>query len=141
MYTQFKAVANEVYQKGLQAANAPTSGPLGRTPWGGRLVESFGQDPYLNETAFGLSTRGFSEAGVLPGGKHFLLNEQETNRGNLKVGNSNSSIAPYSSATDYKTLQEVYLWPFYDGVTNGMSAVMCAMNKINGTQSCRLVRK
>lgn len=33
---QFSAVALEFYQKGFQVANAPTSQPLGRTPWGGK---------------------------------------------------------------------------------------------------------
>lgn len=35
MYDQFKAVALEFYSKGFQVTNAPTSQPLGRTPWGG----------------------------------------------------------------------------------------------------------
>ncbi|KAK4118336.1 glycoside hydrolase family 3 protein [Parathielavia appendiculata] len=34
-----------------------------------------------------------------------------------------------------KTVREVYLWPFADGVKSGMMAVMCAMNKANDTLS------
>jgi beta-glucosidase len=60
MYNQFKAVALEFYGKGFQATNAPTSQPLGRTPWGGRLVEALGQDPYLNGIAFGIGAKAFS---------------------------------------------------------------------------------
>jgi beta-glucosidase len=44
--------------------------------------------------------------------------------------------APYSSVADDKTLHETYLWSFYDGVKNGLGAVMCAMTKVNGTLSC-----
>lgn len=104
---------------GFQVTNAPTSQPLGRTPWGGRLVEALGQDSYLNGIAFGLGTKAFSEVGIIPGGKHFLLNEQETNR----QASGSSSDAPYSSVADDKTLHETYLWSFYDGVKNGMGAV------------------
>lgn len=132
MFDQFKAVSAEFYGKGFQVTNAPTSQPLGRTPWGGRLVEALGSDSYLNGIAFGLGTKAFSETGVIPGGKHFLLNEQETNR----LVMSSPSIAPYSSVADDKTLHETYLWSFYDGVKNGMGAVMCAMTKVNGTLSC-----
>ncbi|TVY82596.1 putative beta-glucosidase D [Lachnellula suecica] len=139
-YNQFKAVGLEFYGKGIQVANAPTSQPLGRTPWGGRLVETLGQDSYLNGIAFGLGTQAFTDAGIVASGKHFLLNEQETNRQSAGgVGgssNSSSSIAPYSSNVDDKALHETYLWPFYDGVKGGMGGVMCAMTKVNGTLSC-----
>jgi beta-glucosidase len=106
MYDQFKAVALEFYGKGFQVVNGPNSQPLGRTPWGGRLVEAFTPDSYVNEKTFGIGARAFADAGVMPGGKHFLLNEQETN---LQASGS-SSVAPYSSVADDKTLHETYLW-------------------------------
>ncbi|PYI04230.1 putative beta-glucosidase D [Aspergillus sclerotiicarbonarius CBS 121057] len=80
IYDQAKAVGSEFYNKGVQVVAGPTSQPLGRTPWGGRNVEGFGPDPYLNGLATGLTTKGYVDAGVIPGGKHFLLYEQETNR-------------------------------------------------------------
>lgn len=79
-----------------------------------------GTDPYLNGIAFGIGAKSFSDVGVVPGGKHWLLNEQETNR---MAQGSSSSIAPYSSEVDDKTLHETYMWSFYDGVKNGMGAV------------------
>jgi beta-glucosidase len=106
MYNQFKAVALEFYEKGFQVTNSPTSQPLGRTPWGGRLVETLGQDSYLNGIAFGIGAKAFADTGIVAGGKHFLLNEQETNR----QGTSDSSVAPYSSVVDDKALHETYLW-------------------------------
>lgn len=69
MYSQMKAVGDEFYGKGFQVLNAPTSGPFGRSPWGGRLVETMGQDTYLNGQLFGLATQAFNDAGVVPGGK------------------------------------------------------------------------
>ena len=80
--------------------------PLGRTPWGGRLVETLGQDPYLNGIAFGIGAKAFADTGIIAGGKHFLLNEQETNR----QASGDSSVAPYSSVVDDKALHETYLW-------------------------------
>lgn len=37
---------------------------------------------------------------------------------------STTESAPYSSNADDKTIHESYLWPFYDGVKQGMGAVM-----------------
>lgn len=42
IYKQMNAVGTEFYQKGFQVLNGPTSQPLGRSPWGGRLVETLG---------------------------------------------------------------------------------------------------
>ncbi|RAH77189.1 putative beta-glucosidase D [Aspergillus japonicus CBS 114.51] len=138
-YQQAKAVGTEFYKKGQQVINGPTSQPLGRTPWGGRIGEAFGPDPYLNGLATGLTVKGYVEAGVIAGAKHFLLNEQETNRtanSSSLSPNPESGPLPYSSNTDDKTLHEAYLWSFYDAVKNGLGAVMCAMTKVNNTLSC-----
>ncbi|KUJ13220.1 glycoside hydrolase family 3 protein [Mollisia scopiformis] len=132
--TQFSAVAAEFYDKGIQVAQAPTSQTLGRTPWSGRLVEGLSPDSYLNGIAFGLGAKAISDVGVISCGKHFLLNEQETNR--QSSGSSTSDVAPYTSNVDDKTLHETYMFPFYDGIKNGMGTVMCAMTKVNGTLSC-----
>ncbi|KAE8146051.1 glycosyl hydrolase family 3 N terminal domain-containing protein [Aspergillus avenaceus] len=192
MYDQARAVGQEFYDKGISVPLGPTGQPMGRTPWGGRNVEGFGPDSYLNGIAMGLSAKAYVEAGVVPCGKHFLLYEQETNRtggmggggggmggpgsggpGGMSQGTGNSSVsrgssssmsagpsstnmtaggspptgggtssgssseAPYSSNADDKTLHELYLWPFYDAVKEGLGAVMCAMTKVNGTLSCQ----
>ncbi|KAE8135126.1 putative beta-glucosidase D [Aspergillus pseudotamarii] len=134
IYAQAKAVGSEFYNKGVQVVAGPTSQPLGRTPWGGRGVEGFGPDPYLNGLATGLTTKAYVDVGVIPGGKHFLLYEQETNR--TSGPGSNGEGSPYSSNADDKTIHETYLWPFYDAVKNGLGAVMCAMTKVNGTLAC-----
>ena len=104
-------------------ANAPTSQIFGRTPWSGRLAEGLGPDSYLNGIAFGLGAKALSDVGVISCGKHFLLNEQETNR----QASGSSTVAPYTSNVDDKALHETYMFPFYDAVKNGMGCVMCAM--------------
>ncbi|KAH8898062.1 glycoside hydrolase [Thozetella sp. PMI_491] len=130
---QFKAVGDEFYGMGYNLINGPECGPLGRTPWGGRQPEAFSPDPYLTGIAMGKAIAGQNSAGVIAAGRHFLLNEQETNR---SAGLSASTTTVYSSSTDDKTTHELYLWPFADGVNAGMGAVMCSMNRINDTLSC-----
>lgn len=69
MYKQARAVAVEAYLKGVQVINGPTSQPMGRTPWGGRLVETFGPDPYLNGIATGLGVEAYNDVGIIAGAK------------------------------------------------------------------------
>lgn len=64
MYAQARAVATEFYLKGIQVIAGPTSQPLGRTPWGGRLVETFGSDPYLNGIATGIEAKSLVVLGT-----------------------------------------------------------------------------
>lgn len=122
-----KASGREFYLMGYNLINGPVASPLGRTPYGGRLPEGFSPDPYLSGAVMGKAVSGMNSAGVVTVGRHFLLNEQETNR---------SSGTHYSSNADDKTIHELYLWPFVDAVRAGMGAVMCAMNRVNGTLSC-----
>ncbi|KAF2087992.1 glycoside hydrolase family 3 protein [Saccharata proteae CBS 121410] len=132
-YNMAKAVGDETYGLGYALLEGPTAEPLGRTAWGGRLEETFSPDPYLNGITFSRMTEGINAAGVISSGKHYLLNEQETNRSG-SISSSTSSV--YSSNADDKTLHETYLWPFYDAVKAGLGSVMCAMTKVNGTLSC-----
>lgn len=69
IYAQAKAVATEFYQKGIQVLDGPTTQPLGRNVWDGRLVETYGSDPYLNGIATGLSAKAYKDTGVIPGTK------------------------------------------------------------------------
>ncbi|CAN8103469.1 unnamed protein product [Discula destructiva] len=125
----FKAIGQEFYDDGFNLINGPVSSPLGRVPEGGRQPEGFSPDPYLNGIATGRGIAGMQSAGVVAAARHFLMNEQETNR-------SSSGTTRYSSNADDKTLHEIYAWPFADAVKAGMMAVMCAMNRVNDTLSC-----
>ncbi|KAJ4114731.1 hypothetical protein NW768_011285 [Fusarium equiseti] len=130
---QFKAVGQEFYDMGYNLIDGPEPGPLGRTPFGGRTPETFSADPYLSGIAMSEAITGMNSAGVIAGGRHFLLNEQETNRSS---GTSDSTSEVYSSNADDKTIHELYAWPFADGVKAGMMAVMCGMTRVNSTLSC-----
>jgi beta-glucosidase len=69
MYAQAKAVGTEFYLMGMQIIDGPTSQPMGRTAWDGRLGETFGADSWLNGVAMGLAVQGTTDAGVIAGGK------------------------------------------------------------------------
>ncbi|KAK6217998.1 hypothetical protein LQW54_003056 [Pestalotiopsis sp. IQ-011] len=123
----FAALGQEFYDAGSNLIDGPVSSPMGRVVYGGRNPEGYGPDPYLNGICVGLGVEGMNSAGVITGARHYLFNEQETNR---------SSTSRYSSNVDDKTTREVYLWPFADGVKSGLMATMCGMNKVNNTLSC-----
>ncbi|KAG6362234.1 hypothetical protein INS49_010464 [Diaporthe citri] len=123
---QFKAIGEEFYGMGYSLVDGPVASPAGRVPEGGRNAEGFSFDAYLSGIAMGQAVTGMNSAGVITAGRHFLFNEQETNR---------MTGERYSSNVDEKTAQEVYLWPFADGVKAGMTAVMCAMNRANGSMT------
>ena len=53
--------------------------------------------------------------GVITSVKHFIGNEQETDR-NLVSAN-----------IDDKTMHEVYLWPFQDAIHAGTANIMCRL--------------
>jgi beta-glucosidase len=58
------------------------------------------------------------------------VNEQETNRtATTPAGRSNSIV-------DDRTMHEIYLWPWADGVKSGLGSVMCSMNRVNGVMAC-----
>ncbi|CAF4538573.1 unnamed protein product, partial [Rotaria magnacalcarata] len=78
----------------------------------GRNWEGFGADPYLSgENAF-YYVQGVQDQGVVATAKHYICNEQETNRFYDTPSNSKG----YSANLDDKTIHEIYLWPFASSV-------------------------
>jgi beta-glucosidase len=155
------AVGAEFRGKGINLAYAPTLEPLGRSPWCGRTGETYGVDSYHAGAMAGEFIAGMASAGVIPSAKHFIMNEQETNRDGSTSGGggggsppgmrrrqsdnstsssnsttSSSSSDSYSVTISDKAFHETYLAPFYDAVRAGIGGTMCAMNKVNGTYSC-----
>ena len=114
----------------------PVAGPLGRHPLGGRNWEGFSPDPYLTGVAVGLSVQGMNKAGVQSCSKHFIGNEQETQRSNSPDPITGFDIEGISSNIDDRTLHELYLWPFVNAVKAGTAALMCSYNRLNQTYSC-----
>ncbi|KAK6222064.1 beta-glucosidase d [Colletotrichum tabaci] len=77
---QGQGVGEEFKGKGINMAYGPTLEPLGRSAWGGRSGETYGVDSYQAGIMAGSVVKGMSSAGVIASAKHFILNEQETNR-------------------------------------------------------------
>lgn len=134
MYKRAHFMAKEFRSKGINVHLGPVSGPLGRHALGGRNWEAYSPDPYLTGIAMGLAVRGFQDLGVQTSSKHFIGNEQETQRSKQDGPNGTDAI---SSNIDDKTLHELYLWPFVDAIRAGTTSIMCSYNRINSTYACQ----
>ncbi|KAG7103418.1 beta-glucosidase F like protein [Verticillium longisporum] len=129
IYRRAVALGKEFRGKGVNVWLGPSVGPLGRKPKGGRNWEGFGSDPVLQAKAGALSIKGVQEQGVIATIKHLIGNEQEMYRmyNPLQQG--------LSANIDDRTLHEIYLWPFAEGIRAGSGAVMTAYNAVNGSAS------
>lgn len=92
-----------------------------RTPWGGRVFESYGEDPFLTSELARAYVTGVQSMGVGTSIKHFAANNQEWGRDHIDVKVSK------------RALREIYLPAFAAGVNAGTVSVMAAYNKVNGT--------
>lgn len=123
-------MAKEFKNKGVHVALGPVVGPLGRIAQGGRNWEGFSNDPYLSGILVGDTVQGMQSVGVSASTKHFIMNEQETNR------NPDDNVTAVSSNVDDKTMHELYLWPFQDAVKSGTGSIMCSYQRINNSYGC-----
>lgn len=129
-------MGQEFKGKGAEIALGPVAGPLGRTPWGGRNWEGFGADPYLSGIANAETVLGIQDAGVQATTKHFIGNEQDTQR-NPSVAEDGTTIESVSINIDDRTMHELYVWPFADAVRAGTASIMCSYNRLNGSYGCQ----
>ncbi|KAF4302145.1 putative beta-glucosidase m [Botryosphaeria dothidea] len=127
-----QAIGQESKAKGVNVWLGPVMGPLGRTVLGGRNWEGFSVDPYLCGILNADTVIGVQENAIVSA-KHYIGNEQETNR-NPTSTTGNASV---SSNIDDRTMHELYLWPFQDVVKAGAGSVMCSYNRINGSYGCQ----
>jgi len=63
------------------------------------------------------------ESGVQACAKHWIGNEQETQR-NPGLSPTNKTIEAVSANIDDRTMHELYMWPFADAVKAGVSSMM-----------------
>lgn len=122
--------------KGSHVALGPVVGPLGRAAYGGRNWEGFSPDPYLTGVAAEETIIGMQQSGIQACLKHFIGYEQESQR-NPDLSPDNVTIESVSSNIDDRTLHELYLWPFANGVKAGVASIMCSYNRINGSYACQ----
>ena len=96
-----------------------------RTPLGGRNFEYQTEDPYLNKIMATHIVKGFQSQRIAACVKHYVCNNQETNRFTV------------SSEVSERALQEIYLPAFEATVreTDAWSFMTC-YNKVNGVYGC-----
>lgn len=117
-------IATEMNNLALHVFEAPGIN-LARVPVLGRNFEYFGEDPYLTGVMGVAETRAVQAKGLIAMPKHYVANEQETNRMTIQT------------TVDRQTLRELYLLPFEMAVKDGKAAsIMCAYNYVNGVSSC-----
>jgi beta-glucosidase len=92
LYERGVAMGQEFRAKGAHVALTPVCGPLGRSAYSGRNWEGFSPDPYLTGIAMERSITGLQDAGVQATAKHYIGNEQETQR--------NPTYDPNGTVTD-----------------------------------------
>jgi beta-glucosidase len=98
---------------------------IARVPQGGRVFESYGEDPFLAARMAVANIEGIQSTGVIANVKHFVANNQETNRGTI-----NEIIFE-------RALREIYLPAFEASVKEAhVASLMCAYPRVNGLFNC-----
>jgi beta-glucosidase len=139
LYERGLAMGKEFKAKGAHVALSPVCGPLGRSAYSGRNWEGFSPDPYLSGIAMEETIIGHQDAGVQATPKHFIGNEQETQRNPTYPTNGTVTDViqeSLSSNIDDRTMHELYLWPFANAVRAKAASFMCAYQRLNGSYSC-----
>lgn len=122
--TYGEVIGTEMNDLALHVFEAPGLN-LARLPILGRNFEYFGEDPYLAGVMGAAEVRAVQAKGLIAMPKHYVANEQETNRQTIQ------------ETIDQQVLRELYLLPFEMAVKDGKAAsVMCAYNYVNGVSSC-----
>ncbi|CEI68241.1 Beta-glucosidase B [Fusarium venenatum] len=123
LYQVGQHLAQEVRARSAEMLLAPTV-CMHRHPLGGRNFESFSEDPLLTGKLAAQYIKGLQDRGVAATIKHFVGNEQETNR--LTI----------DSLITERPLREIYLKPFEIAVREANPwAVMSSYNLINGVHA------
>ena len=96
-----------------------------RVPQNGRAFENYSEDPFLTSRIAVANIQGIQSVGALANVKHFLANNQETNRNSI------------NEIIDERALREIYLPGFEASVKEGhVASLMCAYPRINGDFAC-----
>lgn len=114
------AVGEEAKAKNRQVVYGPAVN-IQRTPQSGRYFENFSEDPFVDAQMAMAYIGGMQSRGVASCLKHFICNDEETDRHNMNV------------VVDERTLREIYLPAFNAAATKAhVWAVMPALGQING---------
>ncbi|MEV0621400.1 glycoside hydrolase family 3 C-terminal domain-containing protein [Nonomuraea sp. NPDC050404] len=121
------AIGHEAWRKQRNVLLGPGIAS-GRDPRSGRTSEYLGEDPVLSGLLAGAYSKGVGANDAEPVQaqlKHFVANEQETDRNNS------------SSNVDGRTLREIYTLPYEIAIDRGdVGSVMCSFNQVNHDWAC-----
>ena len=119
-YSYGTGMAREARLRGKDMLLGPAIN-IQRIPTGGRTYEYLSEDPYLSSLLSAGYVKGVQDNGVASCIKHYALNSQENNRGNVNV------------IIGERAMREIYLPPFRAAVEKADAyGVMPAYNKIKG---------
>ncbi|MFZ1938380.1 MAG: glycoside hydrolase family 3 C-terminal domain-containing protein [Terracidiphilus sp.] len=119
-----KLEAEETRSTGSQLFESPDIN-IARVPQGGRVFESFGEDPFLTSRIAVADIEGIQGANMIANVKHYLANNQESQRMSI-----NEIISE-------RALREIYLPGFEASIREAHSAsLMCAYPRVNGAFNC-----
>ncbi|KAI8313039.1 putative beta-glucosidase K [Colletotrichum sp. SAR11_59] len=115
-----KLLSKECEAKGAHVWLGPTVNII-RSPLNGRGFESFSEDPHLSGILAGSIIKGVQSRGTLAALKHFVANDQETEKMSVDVCISD------------RALREIYLMPFQIALRDSKPrVVMSSYNKVQG---------
>ena len=98
---------------------------IARVPQGGRVFESFGEDPFLTGRITVATIEGIQSTGIMANVKHYLANNQETDRHRV------------NEVIGERALREIYMPGFEASIKEAHAAsLMCAYPKVNGAFNC-----
>ena len=114
------AIGEEARARNKDVLLAPAFN-IDRTPVGGRTYEYYSEDPFLNSQLAVAAVKGIQSWHVAACVKHYVLNNQETERGRVNVEISE------------RALREIYLPAFKASIEQGHAwTIMSAYNKVRG---------
>jgi beta-glucosidase len=119
-----QVIGQEARTKGIDVVQGPDLN-LARVPFGGRIFESFGEDPFLTSALGVANIEGIQSAGVMALAKHFTAYSQETARARI------------DDDVTARALAELYNAPFEAAVEDAhVAAIMCSSGLLNGQSVC-----
>jgi beta-glucosidase len=119
-----KHIAIEAKAEGISIVLGPGVN-IKRHPFGGRNFEYFSEDPFLSGRMASAYIEGVQNEGIGTSLKHYVANNQETNRMSI------------DTIIDERTLHELYLASFKHAIIEAKPwTIMASYNLINGKYAC-----